>query len=111
MRKQARMLLSVLVLATVTGFAQGVKYPIIIIPTGKGPYTFPPGYQTPWDQVQILLTEKMSSHLFTLHGSQGVDTAHPDASGGRVLVLFGSDGVLMVDTQNRQVAEKTLQTL
>jgi glyoxylase-like metal-dependent hydrolase (beta-lactamase superfamily II) len=53
----------------------------------------------------------MSPNLFVLHGSQGIDTAHPDASGGRAMVLFGPDGVLMVDTQNRQVAEKTLKAL
>ena len=50
----------------------------------------------------------MSPNLFVLHGSQGLDPAHPDASGGRAMALFGPDGVLMVDTQNRQVAEKTL---
>jgi cyclase len=38
-----------------------------------------------------------------LHGSQGLDAAHPDAS--------GPDGVLLVDTQNRQVAEKTLRAI
>jgi hypothetical protein len=50
-----------------------------------------------------MVTEKMSPNLFVLHGSQGLDAAHPDASGGRAMVLFGPDGILMVDTQNRQV--------
>jgi cyclase len=50
----------------------------------------------------------MSPNLFVLHGSQGLDPTHPDGSGGRVMVLFGPDGILMVDTQNRQVAEQTL---
>src|SRR6185503_2403330 len=54
---------------------------------------------------------KMSPNLFVLHGSEGLDPAHPDASGGRAMVLFGPDGVLMVDTENRQVAEKTLKTI
>ena len=40
-----------------------------------------------------------------------LDPAHPDGSGGRALALFGPDGVLMVDSQNRQVAEKTLKAL
>ncbi len=53
----------------------------------------------------------MSPNLFVLHGSEGLDPAHPEASGGRVMVLFGADGVLMVDTENRQVAEKTLKTI
>jgi glyoxylase-like metal-dependent hydrolase (beta-lactamase superfamily II) len=91
--------------------AQTVQYPIELIPPGKGPYTFPDGYQTPWDKIDILVTAKMSPNLFVLHGSQGLDPAHPDASGGRAMALFGPDGVLMVDTENRQVAEKTLKAI
>ena len=108
--KQSLALLTVLALSVLPLVAQ-TSYPVIVVPTGKGPFTFPPGYQTPWDKVEILVTEKMSPNLFTVHGSQGVDLAHPDASGGRVMVLFGPDGVLMVDTQNRQVAEKTLKAI
>src|SRR5437868_15128403 len=88
-------------------WAQQAGYPLIVIPTGKGPYTFPEGYQTPWDKVEIRVTEKMSPNLFVLHGSQGLDPAHPDASGGRAMALFGPDGVLPVDTENRQAAGKT----
>jgi cyclase len=91
--------------------AQRTEYPITVIPPGKGPFTFPPGYQTPWDRIEIRVTEKMSPNLFVLHGSEGLDPAHPDASGGRAMALFGPDGVLMVDTQNRQVAEKTLKAI
>jgi glyoxylase-like metal-dependent hydrolase (beta-lactamase superfamily II) len=91
--------------------AQTAQYPLIVIPTGKGPYSFPAGYQTPWDKIEIRVTEKMSPNLFVLHGSQGLDPAHPDASGGRAMALFGPDGVLMVDTENRQVAEKTLAAI
>jgi glyoxylase-like metal-dependent hydrolase (beta-lactamase superfamily II) len=64
-----------------------------------------------WDRIEIRVTEKMSPNLFVLHGSEGLDPAHPDGSGGRALALFGPDGVLMVDTQNRQVAEKTLAAI
>jgi cyclase len=53
----------------------------------------------------------MSPNLFVLHGSQALDPAHPDGSGGRAMALFGADGVLMVDSQNRQVGEKTLKAL
>jgi glyoxylase-like metal-dependent hydrolase (beta-lactamase superfamily II) len=90
---------------------QEAGYPITVIAPGKGPYTFPQGYQTPWDKIEIRVTEKMSPNLFVLHGSQGLDPAHPDASGGRAMALFGPDGVLLVDTQNRQVAEKTLKAI
>src|SRR6202049_1895893 len=92
-------------------WAQGTQYPITIIPMGRGPYTFPEGYQTPWDKIQIMVTAKMSPNLFVLHGSEGLDPAHPDASGGRAMALFGEDGVLLVDTENRQVAEKTLKAI
>lgn len=92
----------------VTAGAQAREYPITLIAPGTSDYTYPAGYQTPWDQIEIMVTEQMSPNLFVLHGSQGLDRNHPDASGGRVMVLFGPDGVLMVDTQNRQVAEKTL---
>src|SRR4029077_8112067 len=68
-------------------------------------------YQTPWDKIQIRVTSKMSPNLFVLHGSEGLDPAHPDASGGRAMALFGPDGVLLVDTQNRQVAEQTLKAI
>jgi cyclase len=91
--------------------AQRPEYPLTLIAPGKGPFTFPAGYQTPWDRIEIRVTEKMSPNLFVLHGSQGLDPTHPDASGGRAMVLFGPDGILMVDTENRQVAEKTLQAI
>ena len=113
MKGRAWSLLGVAALAAIPIMvrAQEAGYPITVIAPGKGPYTFPTGYQTPWDKIEIMVTEKMSPNLFVLHGSQGLDPAHPDASGGRAMALFGPDGVLMVDTQNRQVAEKTLQAL
>ena len=110
---KTRTLLSVGIaaLAACSVWAQEAGYPVEIIKPGTGSPAYPPGYQTPWDRIQIMVTSKMSPNLFVLHGSEGLDPAHPDASGGRVMVLFGPDGVLMVDTQNRQVAEKTLQAI
>ena len=106
-------LLGVVALAVVSGavWAQDAHYPITITPPGKGPYTFPEGYTMPWDKITIQVTEKLSPNLFILHGNAGVDAAHPDASGGRVAVLFGPDGVLMVDSENKPVAEKTLAAI
>ena len=111
--KRALLLLG---LAVVAGLptsvsTQDARYPMTIIAPGKGSPTFPEGYQTPWEKIEIRVVEKMSPNLFVLHGSQGLDPAHPDASGGRAMVLFGPDGILMVDTQNRQVAEKTLKAI
>jgi cyclase len=113
MRKRALFLLGAAAIAGIPAmvWTQGAEYPITVIAPGKGPYTFPPGYQTPWDRIQIMVTEKMSPNLFVLHGSEGLDPAHPDASGGRAMALFGPDGVLMVDTENRQVAEQTLKAI
>jgi glyoxylase-like metal-dependent hydrolase (beta-lactamase superfamily II) len=111
--KRAYLLIAVVAFAAASAMlrAQGAQYPIIVIPTGKGPYQFPQGYQIPWEKIVINVTEKMSPNLFTLHGSQGLDSGHPDASGGRAMILFGPDGVLMVDTQNRQVTDSTLKAI
>lgn len=113
MKKCPSLLLGVAMMAAipVMASAQEAEYPITLIPVGKGPYTFPESYQTPWDKIEIMVTEKMSPNLFVLHGSRGLDRSHPDGSGGRAMVLFGPDGVLMVDTENRQVAEKTLKAI
>ena len=113
MKKRALLLSSLVAMAVISAvaWAQRAEYPITVIAPGKGPYTFPPGYQTPWDKIEIMVTAKMSPNLFVLHGSEGLDPAHPDASGGRAMALFGPDGVLMVDTENRQVAEKTLKAI
>lgn len=87
------------------------RYPITVVPPGKGPFEFPQGYQTPWDKIQMVVTEKLSPNLYSLHGSIGLDPTHPDGAGGRVAVLFGPDGVLMVDTEDPQLASKTLDTI
>jgi cyclase len=91
--------------------AQEGAYPIIVVPPGKGPYQFAPGFQTPWEKIEMLVTEKLSPNLYSLHGSAGLDPTHPDAAGGRVLALFGPDGVLMVDTEDPQLASKTLDAI
>jgi cyclase len=112
-KKHAWLLLGLVAMAAVPAMllAQRPEYPITLIEPGKGPYTFPEGYQTPWDRIEIMVTAKMSPNLFVLHGSEGLDPAHPDGSGGRAMALFGPDGVLMVDTENRQVADKTLKAI
>ncbi len=110
-----RLLLSWALLATSVvcagAWAQELNYPITVVPPGKGTYEFPPGYQTPWDKIQMQVTEKLAPNLYSVHGAAGLDPAHPDAAGGRVAVLFGSDGVLMVDTEDLQLASKTLDTI
>jgi cyclase len=109
MKLPPRFLTAMLVICA-TAQAQN-SYPMIIVPPGKGPYQFPAGYQIPWDKIQMLVTEKIAANVYILHGSEGLDPAHPEAAGGRVAVLFGPDGVLMVDTQDQQLAAKTLETI
>ena len=113
MKQRSRLRWTLAALSVVCGcaWAQEKDYPIIVVPPGKGPYQFPQGYQTPWDRIQMLVTEKLSPNLYSLHGSAGLDPTHPDAAGGRVDVLFGPDGVLMVDTEDPQLASKTLDTV
>ena len=108
-----RLLLALLAMSALCAgaWAQEGRYPMTVVPPGKGPYQFAPGYQTPWDKIEMLVTEKLAPNLYSLHGSAGLDPAHPDAAGGRVAVLFGSDGVLMVDTEDPQLAAKTLDTI
>jgi len=109
--KRAIRLLCTLAAVCASAWAQETGYPITIVPPGKGPYQFSQGYQTPWDKIEMLVTEKLAPNLYSLHGSAGLDPAHPDGAGGRVVVLFGSDGVLMVDTEDPQLATKTLDTI
>jgi glyoxylase-like metal-dependent hydrolase (beta-lactamase superfamily II) len=60
-----------------------------------------------FNKVQII-TEKLGPNVYMLTGSGGVDPSHDDAAGGRVGVLAGPDGVLMVDSQYVQLTDKVL---
>jgi cyclase len=109
--KHGVLLLWTVAAVAASAWAQESRYPITIVPPGKESIQFPQGYQTPWDKIEMLVTEKLAANLYSVHGSAGLDPAHPDAAGGRVAVLFGSDGVLMVDTEDPQLAKKTLDTI
>src|SRR6476660_2990449 len=60
-----------------------------------------------FNKVEII-TEKLGPNVYMLTGSGGVDPSHDDAAGGRVGVLAGPDGVLMVDSQYAQLTDKVL---
>jgi hypothetical protein len=49
-----------------------------------------------WDKIQISVTAKLAPNLYILQGSPDLDMNYPDAAGGRVAVLFGPGGILMV---------------
>lgn len=64
-----------------------------------------------WDKIEITVETKYGNNLAVLHGSPGLDTTHPDAAGGRVMALYGPDGVLMVDSQDPELTQKTIDCI
>lgn len=55
-----------------------------------------------------ITTERIAPNLYMLSGSAGLDANHQDAAGGRIGVLAGPDGILMVDAQYGQLTGKVL---
>ena len=55
-----------------------------------------------------IITEKLGPNVYMLTGSGGLDPSHDDAAGGRIGVLAGPDGVLMIDSQYAQLSDKVL---
>lgn len=64
-----------------------------------------------WDKIEISVTAKLAPNLYILQGSPNLDTTHPDAAGGRIAVLFGPEGILMVDAQDEELHEKVLKAI
>lgn len=50
--------------------------------------------------------EMVGSNVYVLTGSPGTDPGHPEGAGGRVGVLAGPDGVLMVDASYAPLTDK-----
>jgi cyclase len=50
--------------------------------------------------------EKVGPNVYVLTASAGTDPGHPEGAGGRVGLLAGSDGVLMVDASYAPLADK-----
>ena len=88
-------------LLSVGVLAQGMKAPPVPAPRAFAQ----------WDKVEMSVEQKIGSNLAIIHGNPGVDISHPDASGGRVAVLYGPDGVLMVDANNEEIHDKLLKTV
>src|SRR5262249_30547778 len=63
-----------------------------------------------YDKIEIK-TDKVAPNLYMLSGSEGVDPGHPDGAGGRIGVLAGPDGILMVDAQYLQIGDKVLAAI
>jgi len=60
-----------------------------------------------FNKVEIIV-EQLGPNAYMLSGSAGLDPSHEDAAGGRIGVLAGPDGVLMIDSQYAQLGEKVL---
>lgn len=63
-----------------------------------------------YDKIE-LIPEKIAPNLTMLAGNKDVDPGHPDGAGGRIGVLHGPDGVLVVDSQYGQVADKVMAAI
>jgi glyoxylase-like metal-dependent hydrolase (beta-lactamase superfamily II) len=66
--------------------------------------------QLAFDKVQII-PEKLAANVYMLTGSAGLDPSHEDAAGGRIGLLVGPDGILMIDSQYAQLADKVLAAI
>jgi len=64
----------------------------------------------PFDKIE-LRTEKLAPNVYTLTGSPGVDPGHLEAAGGRIGLLVGPDGVVMVDAQYEPLSDKVLAAI
>src|SRR5207249_3842706 len=58
-----------------------------------------------------IIAEPLGPNVYMLSGSSGLDPSHEDAAGGRIGVLAGPDGVLMIDSQYVQLADKVLAAI
>jgi cyclase len=63
-----------------------------------------------FNKVQII-TEQLGPNVYMLTGSAGLDPSHEDAAGGRIGLLAGPDGILMIDSQYVQLADKVLAAI
>src|ERR1700681_2341175 len=96
------------------GLAAMAVIPAIVWALGQSPTSQSPAPArtfAQWDKIQISVTAKLAPNLYILQGSPDLDTSHPDAAGGRIAVLFGPDGILMVDSQDEELHEKVLKTI
>jgi glyoxylase-like metal-dependent hydrolase (beta-lactamase superfamily II) len=53
-------------------------------------------------------TQQLASNVYALTGSADVDPGHPEAAGGRIGVLVGPDGLLLVDGQYAPLTDKVV---
>jgi cyclase len=58
-----------------------------------------------------IMTQQIAPNFYVLTGSAAVDPGHPEAAGGRIGVLAGPEGVLMVDAQYAPLTETVVAAI
>ena len=58
-----------------------------------------------------IVTQQLGPNVYMLTGTSGLDPSHEDAAGGRVGVLAGPDGILMINSQYAQLTGKVLAAI
>jgi glyoxylase-like metal-dependent hydrolase (beta-lactamase superfamily II) len=58
-----------------------------------------------------IITTQVAPNVYVLTGSPNVDPGHPEGAGGRIGVLVGPQGVLMVDAQYAPLGDKVLAAI
>jgi cyclase len=67
-------------------------------------------HEMDFNKVEII-TERIGPNVYMLTGSSGLDPFHEDGAGGRIGVLTGPDGILMIDSQYAQLTDKVLAAI
>ncbi|MEP7241466.1 MAG: MBL fold metallo-hydrolase [Devosia sp.] len=63
-----------------------------------------------YSKVEVI-TRQVGPNVYALTGSPDVDPGHMEAAGGRIGLLVGPDGVLMVDAQYAPLGDKVLAAI
>ncbi len=58
-----------------------------------------------YDKAEFI-TERLGTNVYVLTGSAGTDPGHLEGAGGRVGVLVGPEGILMVDASYAPLSDK-----
>ena len=91
---------SLLIGGLIRGIAAATLLPVMTLAQANGPgRAAGPRSFAQWDKIEITVETKYGNNLAILHGSPKLDTTHPDAAGGRVMALYGPDGVTILDVR------------
>jgi glyoxylase-like metal-dependent hydrolase (beta-lactamase superfamily II) len=63
-----------------------------------------------YDKTEFI-ADKLGENVYTLTGSPGVDPGHPEGAGGRIGLLVGPEGVLMVDASYAPLTDKVVAAI